>query len=221
MNLPRTLHIELLSDASFGRGEGTAGEVDSEVEHDEFGIPFIGGKAVRGLLRDTWLSMRPLFPELRKAGDRVFGPTKRFLCDDVCVLRVGDALLQQDVRAWLIASATRAVERDCVSRAMILAACTDIRYQTAEDRLTGAPAAGTLRSSRVVLRTFAFEAPLTWRTSAGAAEDDMRVLAMSALATRHGGQMRNRGRGHLRISLDGDLEGTRGLAGIATGEATR
>lgn len=49
----------------------------------------------------------------------------------------------------------------------------------------------------------------------------MRVLAMAALATRNGGLMRNRGRGHLRISLDGDLEGTRRLAGIATEEATR
>ena len=59
MNSPQTLHMELLSDATFGRGEGTAGQVDTEVEHDEFGIPYIGGKAVRGLLRDTWLSMRP------------------------------------------------------------------------------------------------------------------------------------------------------------------
>lgn len=64
MNFPNVLHIELLSDATFGRGEGSAGEVDTEVEHDEFGIPFIGGKTVRGLLRDTWLSMRPHFPEL-------------------------------------------------------------------------------------------------------------------------------------------------------------
>jgi len=213
--------MELLSDATFGRGEGTAGQVDTEVEHDEFGIPYIGGKAVRGLLRDTWLSMRPHFPELRKAGDRVFGPTKRFLDDDVCVLRVGDALLQQEVRDWLIAAATRADERDCVSPAMILAACTDIRYQTAEDRLTGAPAVATLRSSRVVLRTFAFEAPLTWRTGDGPEEDDLRVLGMAALATRHGGLMRNRGRGYLRMTIDRDLERTRHLAGVAAKEVTK
>jgi hypothetical protein len=221
MSFPETLHIELLSDATFGRGEGTAGEVDTEIEHDEFGIPFIGGKSVRGLLRDTWLSMRPHFPELRKAGDRVFGPTKRFLDDDVGVLRIGDALLQKDMRDWLLAAAMRADERECISPTMILAACTGIRYQTAEDRPTGAPASVTLRSSRVVLRTFAFEAPLTWRVGDGPEEDDLRVLTMAALATRHGGLMRNRGRGHLRITLDGDLEGTRRLAGIATKEAAQ
>lgn len=220
MTYPKALHIELLSDATFGRGEGTAGEVDTEVEHDEFGIPFIGGKAVRGLLRDTWLSMRPHFPELRRAGDRVFGPTKRFL-DDVCVLRIGDALLQKNVHDWLLAAATRPNKGDRVSPAMLLAACTDIRYQTAEDRLTGAPATASLRSSRVVLRTFVFEASLTWRIGHGPKEDDMRVLAMAALATRHGGLMRNRGRGHLRLSFDGDFEGTKRLAGTAAEEAKK
>ena len=221
MSIPQTLHIELLSDATFGRGEGTAGEVDTEIEHDEFGIPFIGGKAVRGLLRDTWLSMRPHFPELQKAGDRVFGPTKRFLDDDVGVLRVGDALLQKDARDWLMAAATRTNERDCVSPAIILSACTDIRYQTAEDRRTGAPATTSLRSSRVVLQTFVFESPLTWRTGVGPDKDDLRTLAMAVLATRHGGLMRNRGRGHLRITFEGNLEETRRLAGVVIEEDTK
>lgn len=211
MSLPKTLRIELLSDSTFGRGEGTAGEVDTEIEHDDFGIPFIGGKAVRGLLRDSWMSMRPHFPELRSAGDRVFGPTKRFLDDDVCILRIGDALLQNDVRDYLIEAATRDNDRDCISPSAILSACSDIRYQTAEDRKTGAPATTSLRSSRVVLRTFAFDAPLTWLAGEPDLEDQ-RVLAMCSLATRHGGLMRNRGRGHLRISLDGDIELTRRLA---------
>jgi len=143
------------------------------------------------------------------------------LDDDVCVLRVGDALLQREVREWVIAAATREYEKDCVAPAMILAACTDIRYQTAEDRLAGAPAAVTLRSSRVVLRTFAFDAQLTWLGGEDAAEDDMRVLSMAALATRHGGLMRNRGRGYLQMTIDGDLEGTRRLAGVAAKETTK
>lgn len=212
MKAPQALFIELLSDTTFGRGEGTVGEVDTEVEHDEYGMPYINGKTVRSLLRDSWLSMRPYFRELQVAGDRVFGPTKRFLEDDVCILRVGDALLQNDVRAWLLAAAKRTNERDRISPATILAACTDIRYQTAEDRTTGAPECATLRASRVVLREFKFEGPLTW--SAPPDDFDLRVLAMTVLATRHGGLMRNRGRGHLRIALDGDLKETRKLAAI-------
>lgn len=212
MKQPTTLRIKLLSDTTFGRGEGTAGEVDTEVEHDEFGIPFIGGKTIRGLLRDSWLSMRPHFSELLIAGDRVFGPTKRF--DDHCLLRIGDALLQEDARDWLVAAATREPEDQQLSPAAILAACTEIRYQTAEDRATGAPQTTTLRSCRVVLRSFAFESSLEWLHGEIPNADDLRVLAMSVLATRHGGLSRNRGRGHLRITLDDDLAGTRLLAGV-------
>lgn len=211
MNEPAFLQIKLLSDATFGRGEGTAGEVDAEVEHDEYGIPFIGGKTVRGLLRDSWLSMRPHFVDLHNAGDRVFGPTKRFL-DDVCILRVGDALLHEEVRDWLIEAATRQHQGDGVRPERILAACTDIRYQTAEDRETGAPEAVTLRASRVILRTLKFVAPLSWTVVPD--DCDLRVLAMTALATRHGGLMRNRGRGHLCVTLDGGRGTTRRLADL-------
>lgn len=216
MNHPRMLRIDLLSDTTFGRGEGTAGEVDMEVEHDEHRIPFIGGKTIRGLLRDSWLSMRPHFAELHAAGNRVFGPTKRF--DDQCVLRIGDAVLQHDVRDWLVAAATRKPEDQPLLPATILAACTDIRYQTAEDHRTGAPATASLRSSRVVLRTFAFEASLEWLNGYAPNDDDLRVLSMAALATRHGGLLRSRGRGHLCITLDGDKSRTQRFAGIATKE---
>lgn len=216
MNVLNSLHIELLSDATFARGEGTAGEVDTDVEHDEFGIPFIGGKTVRGLLRDSWLSMRPQFGDLRDAGDRVFGPTRRF--DEKCVLRIGDALLEKESRDWLLAAATREPADERLSPATLLAACTDIRYQTAEDRATGAPAAVTLRSSRVLLRSLAFEAPLSWLNGYTPNSDDLGILAMAALATRHGGLLRNRGRGHVKITLDRDMAGTQRLAGVAKKE---
>jgi len=219
MTVPQTLHIELLSDTTFGRGEGTAGIVDTEVEHDEYGIPFVGGKTVRGLLRDSWLSMRSHFPQLEKAGDRIFGPTRRFLDDDVCILRVGDAQLESVARNWLLAAATRSGAIDPLPADHILAACTDVRNQTSEDRSTGAPARETLRSTRVVLRGICFESPLTWSPDDPATQQDLQALAMAALATRHGGLVRNRGRGHLRITLDGDLTETRRSAGVATKEA--
>lgn len=203
--LPTHLDIELLSDTTFGRGEGTPGEVDVEVEHDDDGLPFLGGKTLRGLLRDSWLSMRMNFPNLQNAAERVFGPTQCF--DGRCRLRIGDAHLESAVRDWLLAARRR--ENDPISPFMILNACTAIRYQTAEDRKTGAPAKETLRSSRVVIRGLRFQAPLFWTDGYEPNDDDRAILAMSALSTRHGGLARNRGRGHLRITLDGNLERTR------------
>ena len=45
------LTIELLTDTTFGRGDGVAGLVDEEVEHDsQTGLPIIRGRTLKGLL---------------------------------------------------------------------------------------------------------------------------------------------------------------------------
>jgi hypothetical protein len=208
------LQIELLSDATFSRGEGTAGLVDVEVEHDVGGLPFIGGRTVRGLLRDSWLSMHACFPDLADAAARVLGRSKSL--DEGCRLRVGDALLPAPIREAVRLGLER--QEHPLGPETVLAAFSEIRYQTAEDRGRGAPERTTLRSTRVVLRGFTFEAALTWLDGYQPVPDDMQVLALCALATRHGGLARNRGRGHLRCTIDGDLGRTQSLA---EGSSTR
>lgn len=205
---PSFLQIELLSDATFSRGEGTAGVVDTDVERDELGMPFIGGKTVRGLLRDSWLSMSQHFPDLVDAAERLLGRSKAV--DESCRLRIGDAVPP----AAIVAAVRGAAERDehPLPPGPILDGFTSIRYQTAENRETGAPDVATLRSSRVVLRGFVFEASLSWLNGYQPEPVDVRLLALCALATRHGGLLRNRGRGHIRMTLEGDLETTRRLA---------
>jgi hypothetical protein len=211
-SLPEKLHVKLLSDATFSRGEGTAGVVDTEIEHDEHGIPFVGGKTVKGLLRDSWLSMRHCLPSsLKVSGDRVFGPVKDF--SDTCILHISDAVLTEKIYNLLRNATVR--KQDKLSEKNILEAITDIRYQTAEERETGSPAIGTLRSSRVVIRYMTFVSKLTW-LSDHVIPGDLKVLAMTAFATRHGGLLRNRGRGYLKITLDGDYDRT--LALIRKGE---
>ena len=205
---PSFLRIELLSDATFSRGEGTAGVVDTDVERDELGMPFIGGKTVRGLLRDSWLSMSPHFPSLEHAAERVLGRSQAL--DESCRLRIGDAVLPAAVRATVRRAARRAVHP--LAPGIILDGFTSIRYQTAEDRETGAPDVTTLRSSRVVLRGFVFEASFSWLNGYQPTTDDLRLLALCALATRHGGLVRNRGRGYIRVTLNGDRDATRQLA---------
>ncbi len=198
-DLPITLSIELLSDTTFSCGEGTAGIVDVEVDHDELGLPRIGGKVVHGLLRDAWLSMARQFPStLAAAAPRVLGPIADLT--ETSILRVGDASLPDDVRQW----ARFAVERKDhpLSPEQVLSTLTDIRRQTAQSRVTGSPEATTLRSSRVVLRMLRFESALTWLKPPGI--NELSVLALSALGVRHGGLGRNRGRGFLRVTLNND-----------------
>jgi len=206
LEYPVTLTIELLSETTFSRGEGTAGVVDVEIDHDDVGLPRIGGKVVHGLLRDAWLSMARHFPTmLAGAAPRVLGPIGDLA--ETSILRIGDAQLPEDVRQW----ARFAVERKDhpLSPEQVLSTLTDIRRQTAQSRITGSPEATTLRSSRVALRTLrfeAFEAALTWLKPPGI--NEIWVLALSALGVRHGGLGRNRGRGFLRVTLNNDLAKT-------------
>ena len=201
---PSLLQIELLSDSTFSRGEGAAGVVDTEVERDELGMPFIGGKTVRGLLRDSWLSMSQHFPGLVDAAEHVLGRSQAV--DESCRLRFGVAMVPSAIGDAVRGAAKR--EEHPLSSGAILDGFTSIRYQTAEDRETGAPDITTLRSSRVVLRGFVFQASLSWLDGYRPTTADVRLLALCALATRHGGLLRNRGRGHIRMTLDGSLEAT-------------
>ncbi|HXK58584.1 MAG TPA: RAMP superfamily protein [Acidobacteriota bacterium] len=200
------IQIKLLSDATFSRGEGTAGVVDVEVEHDEWGLPYLGGKTIRGLLRDSWLSMRHCFPDLAQPSKRVFGPEADF--GECSILHIGDAVVDDRVKDWIRAAQVR--NHYPVSWTAVLEALTDIRHQTSEERLTGAPARDTLRAIRVIVRGLVLRAPLYWLVEPGAAE--IRCLSLALLGTRHAGLGRNRGRGHIRMTLDGDLEKTRNAA---------
>ena len=46
------LSVSLESAGCFSIGEGTPGEVDIEIQHDENGFPFLSGKALKGLLHE-------------------------------------------------------------------------------------------------------------------------------------------------------------------------
>jgi hypothetical protein len=211
-NPPDRLTVELLSDTTFGRGEGTAGAVDVEVDHDAFGLPFVHGTVLRGLLRDAWLSMRRQFPELAEAARQVLG-TDGDLADSA-ILRVGVGRLPEEVRAWVRYAVERAEEP--LRPEQVLQTLTAVRRQTAQSRLTGAAEETSPRSSRVVLRGLTFEAPLTWLAAPG--PQHLQCLALCALAVRHAGLGRNRGRGFVRLALDGDEAGTRQAAGLGGGK---
>ena len=206
MNRHHFIQIELLSDAAFSKGEGTAGVVDSEVEHDELGLPFLGGKTLHGLLHDSWLSMQHCFPELSLSANRIFGAEADF--EECSILRIGDAVVDSETRRWIESAENR--QHNPVSSEMVLEALTDIRDQTAEDRFTGAPEETTLRSVRVVIRGLMLHSSLYWLEDP--TNNDLRCLSLALRATRHAGLGRNRGRGHIRLSLDGDSKNTIQLA---------
>lgn len=208
MKMPSFLDVTLLSDATFGGGTGVAGEVDLEIDHDDLGLPRISGKSIRGLLKDTFISMAATIQIAPESAAKIFGVEGALLSP--CLLHITDARVEESVRSWIAYALS--TNKD-ISPRDVLHSLTDIRYQTAEERQTGAPAHHSLRSTRVIASGLTLRARLTWYGAEDA--ESLRYLAMAALGTRHAGLARNRGRGLVTIYLDGNSEWTRSLAGVS------
>lgn len=211
MNL--VMRLTLLSDATFGRGDGLAGLVDAEVEHDEHGLPFLRGRTLKGLLVEECANIlfalkqngHAKLPDWETAASWLFGRPGS-TGDDVARMRVGDGVLPDALRrAVAIAEAEGKLRADDV-----LESLTVIRRQSAVDEKTGAPDAGSLRSMRVVLRQTTFHASLTFADPAN--DTAKALLAACILSLRRGGTGRNRGRGKLYARL---YEGGKDVTDIA------
>lgn len=106
-----TLAITLLSDTTFGRGDGVSGVVDQEVEHDPAtGLPFVRGRTLKGLLVEACadllyalkFAIAPGKETFRTAAWRLFGSGGSGL-DDGGSLHVGTGLLDATLREALLA----------------------------------------------------------------------------------------------------------------------
>ncbi|MEW6771599.1 MAG: RAMP superfamily CRISPR-associated protein [Bacillota bacterium] len=197
------IHIALKSDATFGRGEGVAGLVDEEVEHDpKTGLPYLRGRTLKGLLVEECANiLYALQRQDAKALD-MFQEAAAFLfgrpgstLEDEARMRVGPALLPDELREAVEAH----VKSKKLDPAEVLESLTAIRRQTAVNEATGAPEEGSLRSVRVVLRESPFIASLYFDDTL--TEEAKALLAACVLSLRRAGLGRNRGRGRLQARL--------------------
>lgn len=204
-----TLTIALLSDTTFGRGDGVAGLVDEEIEHDpSTGLPFIRGRTLKGLIVEECanllyaLDKNPTFEEsyledLHLAAQWLFGRGGSTL-QDGAHMRVGRGELPDDLRQQVLANATTYNASD------IMESLTTIRRQTAVDEETNTPASGSLRSSRVLLRRIQFKAALDFDQELQTIH--LALLSACVASVRRAGSGRNRGRGRVALKIEGDKE---------------
>lgn len=213
-----TLKMKLLSDTTFGRGDGVAGLVDQEVEHDRYGFPYLRGRTLKGLLSEECDNLVAVLPNdnqrqhWQKIANKLFGRPGSTI-DTQANMYVGDACLPSDLRGAIAAQLDREQEKKRQDRRYkptltltdILESLTTIRRQTAIDSENGAPAKHSLRSARVILRELPFESKLLFETELNKDSDEDRdilaLLAVGTLALRRIGSGRNRGRGHVQCSL--------------------
>lgn len=213
------LKLTLRSDASFGNGDGVPGEVDDEVMHDDWGFPYLGGRAIKGILVNECADILAALPADDRLGkwltsaNRLFGRPGSTL-ETHAILSIGDAQVTEEVRNLIMASACEKInqtmqtsessaqkdypEIKSVFRKRILDDFTTIRYQTAME-LSGVPKEHSLRAHRVIYRNSDFEARLVFFEEP--TETDLALLSACVHAFRRVGSNRNRGLGRIDAAL--------------------
>lgn len=212
------LKIRLLSDTTFGRGDGVAGLIDQEVEHDRYGFPYLRGRTLKGLLSEECDNLVAVLPDenqrlhWQRIANDLFGRPGSTL-DTQSKMHVGDACLPDDLRQAVAVQLDDEQEKKrnnlrykpTLTPTDILESLTTIRRQTAIDPEDGAPAEHSLRSARVVLRDLPFVSTLLVKSqptdTINDTHDMLALLAVGTLALRRLGSGRNRGRGHVRCTL--------------------
>lgn len=213
-----TVIIKLLSDTTFGRGDGVAGLVDQEVEHDRYGFPYLRGRTLKGLLSEECDNLIAVLPDdsqrqhWQEISNKLFGIPGSTL-DTQAKIHVGDACLPSDLRREIAAQLDSEDKRKQnnpnykpnLTSTDILESLTTIRRHTAIDTESGAPAEHSLRSARVILRELPFDSEILFEIELNEnSQDDQDMLALlivGTLALRRIGSGRNRGRGHVQCSL--------------------
>lgn len=207
------LKIILESDTTFGRGDGVVGLVDAEVQHDEYGLPFLSGRTLKGLLGAECAEVKYAINQCGAdvgswvdAFNFLFGaPGSR---NEAGHLRVGDAQLPEDLRLSLkrehddIQSMPDEGKRKAQLarwRRGNLESLTALRRQTAVDTETSAPLRNTLRTMRVIIRETVFVAQLDLLAEPKSLA--LPLLAAGVQAFHRAGTGRNRGRGRLHAEL--------------------
>lgn len=196
-----TLRLHLKSAATFGRGDGVAGLIDREIEHDRHGFPYLRGKTLKGLLAE---SAENLAYALDLQGQihwwdvkhKLFGRPGRGQTERG-TMHVGDACLPAAFTS--LVREAQVNQPDSFSPEQVLASLTGIRRQTAINP-DGGPDHKTLRAMRVLVKGVLLEAALTFEESLSPVE--MAFLAATVLDFRRAGTGRNRGRGWLRAELN-------------------
>lgn len=192
-----TIEIKLLSDTTFGTGDGIVGLIDQEVEYDQYGFPFLRGRTLKGLLCDecdSFIAGIVVEDEtkstLQRMRDQLFG-VGGSVAKKESRLHFSDAILPLAIQTTLKSYDLPAHE--------MLSALTVIRRQTAIENATGAAKPHSLRSQRAVIRGLTFEAAIDCTQPLDQAAEEL--LDLSCRLLRRLGTQRNRGRGRVECSL--------------------
>lgn len=188
------IEMMLLSDAIPGSGEGIAGIIDSDIVYDEFGIPYIPAKRIKGILRESARDLLDVGKLSKAQIDALFGVRGD---DKGTDLKISDGFIAdyKDVRGFLKAvkhNYTKAYS--LLNQEAVLGYYSYTRSQTTIGG-NGTAEEDTLRTFRILKRGLAFSFDVV------CPENFKADLGLICRITRSFGTSRTRGTGAIKLEL--------------------
>lgn len=196
-----TLKIKLNSDSLIASGEGYGSVIDSDIVFDEFGIPYIPARRIKGCLKDSLKEIADIFHnsniDKELTLDKLFGNNKKSLNSSASFsnLKIKD---YENNSKWL--NYIQKEFSEYVSSSIVTSFFTEIRQQTCIDD-DGVSKEHSLRTSRVLKKGLEFEGNIEITSDDNAVLDS---LILACLNLRKIGSNRTRGFGEISCEIYND-----------------
>ena len=193
------VEIKLLSPLHLSSGQSDV-NVDAEVVHDKFGLPYFPGKRFKGLLYESALEVVEMADcasvhfvnrsTVEELFGHVGGSSVQIIVND---LRLPD--YEKLCEGWKYLQSKFG---DFMRADDVLKEYSSVRFQTAIDKETGTALAGTLHNLRVVDAGLTFTGKLELL---GGEKRHITTLALAMQNLKNAGLKRMRGFGHIQCSM--------------------
>lgn len=195
------LEVKLETYALIGSGEGFGSVIDADVVFDDYGLPYIPARRIKGLLRESAVEICEMglgfsLDELKN----LFG-----LPAIEGRLRI-NSLLPRDhnsIKNWIKWAFDNKKFRNAINRNSVIDVFTEVKHQTAIIDDKEVAKEHSLRTIRVLKPTVGiwepvFEGSISIEPTSSR---DIEMLSYACMNLRHVGAMRNRGFGNVCCSL--------------------
>ncbi|MEO0234384.1 MAG: RAMP superfamily CRISPR-associated protein [candidate division WOR-3 bacterium] len=189
------IKIKLLSDTIPYSGQGLSGIIDTDVFYDEFGIPYIPAKRIKGLLKENAMELldngykiekKDIDYLFGKSGDKVFGN-----------LRISNAYINNYENIKNNIKSQK--DKTLFNKERIISYYTYLRNQTSIDE-NGVALKNSLRTSRVLKKNLEFVFKIDFDEKYKSFINDLLKI------TRSMGLKRNRGFGEIFLEEIKEIE---------------
>ena len=194
-----TLEIKLKSPALVGSGVGFGSEIDTDIVFDEFGLPYIPAKRIKGCLRESITEIKDIF-SIAGVGEDKIAITKTFGEageKDSAPVYFSNLYLPDwgKNRAWL--NYFLEEYRELITPDRVVEYFTEIYQQTKINR-HGVAEEHSLRTSRVLKKGLCFEGMVRIESNE---KETLPTLLLACQNFRRLGTKRNRGFGEISCQL--------------------